>query len=225
MNEKTTSPVLVIGLGGCGGQIVNLIQKSGVDHITCLHLDANSQIFGDFFYGYMFDVEKTIINGIHLRGNDFSTVLDVAGTSVPLRELPDGFMKSTSRPLMRAALHLFWEKLSNHLNDVINSPIRVHIVCSTFGWTGSGWVLDIASMLRSILPKTPIEISLVIDFPENYLPKTRSSKCRTYWTLREFQSYSDPLIKTTIEPTIEQAILSIMSSTEENQKQKTTINI
>ena len=225
MNGIAPPQVLVIGLGGCGGLAVDSIRETNADHIIGLHLDVNSQIFEGFFHGYMFDVENTIINGIHLRGDDFLTVLDVVGKYPRLRELPDGFLQNTSRPLMRASLHLFWEKLVNQLKGVISSPTRVHIVCSTSGRTGSGWVFDIASMVRSILPDTPIEISLVIDFPNNYESKITSSKCRTYWTLREFQSYSDPSIRAFIEPTIEHAIISIMSPTEDRQNQEGTMNI
>ena len=224
MNDVTSSQVLVIGLGGCGGLAVNSIRESNVGNITCLHLDVTSPIFENFFHGYMFDVENTIINRIHLRGNDFSTVLGDVGNYYPMRELPDGFMQNTSRPLMRASLHLFWEKLIDLLNDVSNSPRKVHIVCSTSGRTGSGWILDIASMVRINLPNTPIEISLVMDFPNNREARTPSSKCRTYWTLREFQSFSDPSVKTTIEPTIEQAILSIISNTAEHQNQIAVID-
>jgi hypothetical protein len=224
---KDDKAFLVIGLGGCGGLVVNSIRESDAREITCLHLDWNSQIFNDFFYGYMFDVEKTIMNRIHSKQNDFLTVLDVVSSYHSLRELPDLFMRNTSRPLMRAALHLFWEELVNHLVDVIDTPTRVHIVCSTSGWTGSAWVLDIASMVRSILPNAQIEILLVIDFADEYQTKSMrmSSNYKTYWTLREFQACSDPSIKTTIEPNIEQAILSIMSSTEEHQNRKAAINI
>jgi hypothetical protein len=224
MSGITNSQVLVIGLGGCGGLAVNSIQESNVDNITCIHLDVTSPIFENFFHGYMVDVENTIINRIHLRGNDFSTVLGGVGNYGPLRELPDGFMQNTSRPLMRASLHLFWEKLIDLLNVVSNSPRKVHIICSTSGRTGSGWIMDIASMVRSIHPNTPIEISLVMDFPNYREARTTSSKCRTYWTLREFQSFSDPSAKITIEPTIEQAILSIISRTEEHQNQRSAIN-
>ena len=224
MNDVTSSEVLVIGLGGCGGLAVNSIRASNVDNITCLHLDVTSPIFENFFHGYMVDVENTIINRIHLKGNDFSTVLDDVGNYGHMRELPDGFMQNTSRPLMRASLHLFWEKLIVLLNDVSNSPRKVHIICSTSGRTGSGWILDIASMVRMNLPNTPIEISLVMDYPNYREARTTSSKCRTYWTLREFQSFSDPSVKTTIEPTIEQAILAIISNTEEHQNQIAVIN-
>jgi hypothetical protein len=152
MSGITNSQVLVIGLGGCGGLAVNSIQESNVDNITCIHLDVTSPIFENFFHGYMVDVENTIINRIHLRGNDFSTVLGGVGNYGPLRELPDGFMQNTSRPLMRASLHLFWEKLIDLLNVVSNSPRKVHIICSTSGRTGSGWIMDIASMVRINLP-------------------------------------------------------------------------
>jgi hypothetical protein len=216
---------LVIGLGGCGGVVVNAIRESDSDGITCFHLDWNSQIFNDFFYGYMFDVENTIMGSIHSKRNDFLAVLDVASRYPPLRDLPDSFMGNTSRPLMRASLHLFWEELVNQINDVIDAPTKVHIVCSTSGWTGSGWVLDIASMVRSILPNTPIEISLVIDFPDKYQAKITSSNCKTYWTLREFLACSDPSITTSIEPNITQAVLSIMSPKQEHENQKAVINI
>jgi len=221
MNEKTTSQVLVIGLGGCGGQVVNLIQESDVDHITCLHLDVNSQIFGDFFSGYMHEVGKRILDGVQSFRSELSTVVDAKYEFSPLRTI---FMQGTSRALMRTSLLLFRKILIDHLNYVIDCPTRVHIVCSTSGRTGSGWVLDIASMVRSMLPNTPIEVSLVIDFPNNYEARITSSKCRTYWTLREFQSYSDPSIKTTIEPTIGQAILSIIPSTEEIRNPDTNID-
>ena len=222
---KDNKAFLVIGLGGCGEFVVNSIRESNTDDITCLHLDVNSQIFEGFFYGYMFDVENTIINGIHSSKDSFLTVLDNEDRYPSLRDLPDSFLQNSSRPLMRASLHLFWEKLTNHLKDVISSPTSVHLVCSSSGRTGSGWVLDIASMVRSILPDTPIEISIVIDFPNNYESNITSSKCRTYWTLREFQSYSDSSIKVYIEPTIEQAIFSIMSSVEERQNQEGIIHI
>ena len=216
---------LIIGLGGCGGIAINAIQESDSDEVTCFHLDWNSQIFNDFFYGYMCDVENTIMKGIHSKRNDFSTVLDVVSEYPLLRDLPDSFMRNTSRPLMRASLHLFWEELVNHINDVINAPTRVHIVCSSSGSTGSGWVLDIASMVRSILPDTPIEISLVVDFPDKYQAKITSSNCKTYWTLREFQACTDASIKITIQPNIEHAIRSVVASTEEHPSQKVVIDI
>ena len=64
MNEKTNSQVLVIGLGGCGGKVIDSIQESAFDHITCIHLDWDSEIFGDFFFGYMHEVGNKILQEI-----------------------------------------------------------------------------------------------------------------------------------------------------------------
>ena len=113
MNEKTTAPVLVIGLGGCGGQIVNSIQESEADHITCLHLDWNSQIFGDFFSGYMHEVGKRILDGVQSFRSELLTVVDAKYEFSPLRTI---FMQGTSRALMRASLLLFRKILIDHLN-------------------------------------------------------------------------------------------------------------
>lgn len=225
MNEKTNSQVLVIGLGGCGGQIINSIQESEVDHITCIHLDSDSEIFGDFFFGYMHEVGNKILQGIQISRSELLTVIDVNDRSlVPLSDLPDIFMRCTSRPLMRASLLLLRERISTHLEEKITSPTKVHITCSTSGWTGSGWVLDIAVMVRKLLPSTPIQISLVNDDPQFGFERPSSWNCKIYWTLREFLACSDPTIPMKIEPSMEKAVLSIIPSEEEIQIPDTNVD-
>ena len=76
MNEETNSQVLVIGLGGCGWRIVNSIQESAVDHITCIYLDWNSRIFEYFFSGYIGEVGKRIVLVLQILRSELLTVLD-----------------------------------------------------------------------------------------------------------------------------------------------------
>lgn len=223
MNEETNSQVLVIGLGGCGGRIVNSIQESAVDHITCIYLDWDSRIFENFFSGYIGEVGKEILLVLQILRSELLTVLDANYRFSQMEELPDRFMLCTSRPLMRASLLVLRNRLFSHLKEKIDSPTKVHIACSASGWTGSGWVLDIADMVRKLLPSTPIQISLVIDFSEKFAQRPSSWNSNTYWTLREFLACSDPTISLKID-SMEKVVLSIIPSAEEIQNPDTNVD-
>ena len=92
MTDITSSHISVIGLGGCGGLIVNSIKDTALRNVNFFHLDFDSEIFGDFFYGYQFDVYRKVHSLVKTSLPDLLTWLDLGEQYSPFRELPDLFM-------------------------------------------------------------------------------------------------------------------------------------
>ena len=200
--------VAVVGLGGCGEKVANELQMSLGEQTSTVCLDYDSEIFGEFFFGYQSDVYPRIKNWVNIVSRDLLSWVDVNSSYSPLREIPDIFMHSTSRPMMRASLLLHQKLISDYLEGVLKKPSKVVLVTSTDGWTGSAWVLDIAEMIKQLLPETLIEISLVYNFSAGKVPQEIFSG-KTYWTLKEILACAKSTIDVRIHSSEEKAISSI----------------
>ena len=200
--------VAVVGLGGCGEFVTKELQKSLGEQLSTVCLDSNSEIFGEFFFGYQSDVYPRIKNSIEFVSRDLLSWVDVNCWYSPLRDIPDIFMSSTSRPMMRASLLLHQKLISDYLEGVLEKPSKVVLVTSTDGWTGSAWVLDIAEMIKQLLPETLIEISLVYNFSAR-IDRTEFLFHKTYWTLKEILACTNSKFEVRIHSSAEESIQSI----------------
>lgn len=221
MTDITSSHISVIGLGGCGGLIVNSLKDTALRNVNCFHLDFDSEIFGDFFYGYETDVYPKIHSWVERTSPDLLTWLNVSKHYSPLRELPDIFMRGATRPIMRASLLLHRSTIVKYFKSVLNSPTKVIVASSTSGSTGSAWVMDIATMIKQILPSTPIEISLVNNHAFQFFSNSEILNVKTYWTLREALVCSKLNFKLSLHSTYEDAIVSISETINRRQQSKT----
>ena len=199
--------VALVGLGGCGSKVAKELQESLGEQLSTVCLDWNSEIFEEFFFGYQSDVYPRIKNWVNLVSRELLSWVDVNSWYSPLREIPDIFMRSTSRPMMRASLLLHQKLISDYLKGVLEKPSKVVLVSSTDGWTGSAWVLDIAEMIKQLLPETLIEISLVYNFSASYgIPYFYN---KTYWTLKEILACANSKFEVRIHSSAEESIQSI----------------
>jgi len=221
----TSSHISVIGLGGCGGLIVNSIKDTALRNVNCFHLDFDSEIFGDFFYGYQTDVYPKIHSWVERASPDLLTWLDVSKHYSPLRELPDIFMRGATRPIMRASLLLHRPKIIKYFESVLDSPTKLIVASSTSGSTGSAWVMDIATMIKQILPSTPIEISLVYNHAFQFLSNSEILNYKTYWTLREALVCSKLNFELSLHSTYEDAIVSISETIDGRPQSDRRLNI
>jgi len=225
VTDIISSHISVIGLGGCGGLIVNSIKDTALRNVNCFHLDFDSEIFGDFFYGYQTDVYPKIHSWVERASPDLLTWLDVSKHYSPLRELPDIFMRGATRPIMRASLLLHRPKIIKYFESVLDSPTKLIVASSTSGSTGSAWVMDIATMIKQILPSTPIEISLVYNHAFQFLSNSEILNYKTYWTLREALVCSKLNFELSLHSTYEDAIVSISETIDGRPQSDRRLNI
>ena len=200
--------VAVVGLGGCGEKVTKELQESLGEQLSTVCLDWNSEIFGKFFFGYQSDVYPRIENWVNIVSRDLLSWVDVNSGYSPLREIPDIFMRSASRQMMRASLLLHRKLISDYLEGVLEKPSKVVLVTSTDGRTGSAWVLDIAEMIKQLLPETLIEISLVYNFSAR-IDRTEFLFHKTYWTLKEILACTNSKFEVRIHSSAEESIQSI----------------
>ncbi len=225
MTDITSSHISVIGLGGCGGLIVNSIKDTALPNVNCFHLDFDSEIFGDFFYGYQTDVYPKIHSWVERTSPDLLTWLNVSKHYSPLRELPDIFMRGATRSIMRASLLLHRSTIDKYFKSVLNSPTKVIVASSTSGSTGSAWVMDIATMIKQILPSTPIEISFVYNHALQYFSNSKILNYKTYWTLREALICSELNFELSLHSTYEDAVVSISETINKRSQSGSKPNI
>lgn len=197
--------VAVVGLGGCGEKVAKELQESLGEQLSTVCLDWNSEIFGEFFFGYESDVYPRIESWVNIDSRDLLSWVDVNSRHSPLREIPDIFMRSASRPIMRASLLLHQKLISDYLEGVLEKPSKVVLVTSTDGRTGSAWVLDIAEMIKQLLPETLIEISLVYNFSAR-IDRTKFLFHKTYWTLKEILACTNSKFEVRIHSSAEESI-------------------
>jgi hypothetical protein len=185
--EKTA----VIGLGGGGTRIVEELRLSSPDQSNFISLDFDAEVFGDFFRGYCADVYPVVQSWAGLsEEKSIDSWFDRRGHFSPLRELPDIFVRCTTRPIMRAALLMHVDRVRNHLAEILDVPEDVQIVCQTNGATGSAWVLDIAETVQDLFPNACVRIVLIAGELEHRLNHgTIRDLSNSYWTSREITSH------------------------------------
>ena len=186
--EKSTA---VIGLGGSGSRIIRNLRESMPNSADYIELDTESEVFNSFFNGYCKDVIPTLqIQSRITKNHSVAGWFDVRGAYSPLEDIPDIFLRNTTRPAMRASFLLFREGISSYLSQQIGNPENVIITSTTFGATGSAWILDMANLVREIFPS--VSISLVVDTgtDEWFGNDGRYGRhlANDFWTVREISA-------------------------------------
>ena len=91
---------------------------------------------------------------------------------------------------MRAAFLMHFDRIRNHLKEVLNSPELAFIVCQTNGSTGSAWILDTAEIVQDLFPNARVRIVL-LDGRGDYFGSVASIRhlSNSFWTIREITSH------------------------------------
>jgi hypothetical protein len=181
----------VIGLGGGGTRVVEELRLSSPDQSNFISLDFDAEVFGDFFRGYCADVYPVVQSWVGLsEEKSIDSWFDRRGHFSQLRELPDIFVRCTTRPIMRAALLMHIDRVRNLLAEILDVPEDVQIVCQTDGATGTAWVLDIAELVRDLYPDVRVRIVLIAGELEHHLNHGAIRYLsNSYWTCREISSH------------------------------------
>jgi hypothetical protein len=182
---------VVFGLGGGGTRIVEELRLSSPGQLNFISLDFDSEVFEDFFRGYCADVYPVVQSWAGLsEEKSIDSWFDRRGHFSPLRELPDIFVRCTTRPIMRAALLMHVDRVRKHLAEILDVPEDVQIVCQTNGATGSAWVLDIAETVQDLFPNACVRIVLFAGELEHHLNNGAIRHLsNSYWSCREISSH------------------------------------
>jgi hypothetical protein len=183
---------VVIGLGGGGSRIIEELHTSLPDAARLISLDVDSEVFAGFFNGYCADVYP-IVQDWSLRlapKESLKSWFDSRGYFSPLRDIPDIFVRCTTRPIMRAAFLMHSDRIRAQLKEVLDSPEHVIIVCQTNGSTGSAWTLDVAEIVKDLSANARVRL-VMIDGQFEGSGNLESIRClaNSYWTCREISSH------------------------------------
>ena len=180
--------VMVVGLGGIGVELLDNLEGVCPEHVQFVRLDVDTEVFGHFFYGYNREVFSTLQQQLRLLNyHSVASWFDFNRFFSPLSDLPDIFLSSTTRSAMRASLLFFREKLEEYFLKKFDFPDKIILVSSTFGSTGSAWILELASLLHRMFPAAVVELVLNSDkssfWPNSF--DSMTSLANEMWCVRE----------------------------------------
>jgi hypothetical protein len=195
MTKPPEPQVAVIGLGGIGTKVVEALQASTDGNSQFLSLDATSDLFNGFFAGYISDVYPVVQRWAQSTGLSVTSWFNCNQWHPRLTDLPDIFLRNTTRSLMRAALLMHEDQVRNFLVSSIQHPHMVILVAHSSGATGSAWLGDIARFVKEIFPTTIVTVVLIqsmVEFNVSGRESVRNS-ANSFWTLREVEESESSL--------------------------------
>lgn len=198
MKTELENRSVFIGLGGLGKEALDTLGNSGISSERLVYLDARSEVFGITFLGMCKDVYPEVLAWSRMQDEEPNLLdwFDSNADYSPFSELPDIFLRSANRQMMRAGLLMNREKVTRYLEEVLGAPNEVYLITRSWGATGSAWVQDIAEIISDFLPAATVEICLLHDLFENqpFFLQSQSPKTRAisngYWLLRELEHSS-----------------------------------
>jgi hypothetical protein len=183
---------VVVGLGGYGASTVEKLRSSNPSAASYLTLDHDSPPFKLVFEGSLVDVIPPIWNWSRSEdapANIRSWLNELPNkATMPLRDLPDLFLRNTTRPFMRAAwLMHFKSRIAPYLLQEIDDPGVVVLVTRAIGSTGSAWIADLAQLFSTEYPRAQLHLVLIDHDEDDFgsaldVIKTEANK---FWVLRE----------------------------------------
>ena len=190
MSSMESPQVAVIGFGGGGSTVVKELQDQLPLAAQYLTLDVDSEVFGELYYGYECDVVPPIQAWARTQGGNISHWFDLSSSFSPLRDIPDIFLRKTTRPVMKASLLMQRTKVESFLRKKLHSPNEVILTTQLTGATGSAWILEVATMLKELFPSASFRLIVSEGTQESYsarIPMHRAL-ANSYWTLKEINA-------------------------------------
>jgi hypothetical protein len=198
MSKPPEPQVAVIGLGGIGAKVIETLQPSSDGNPQFLSLDATSDLFNGFFAGYISDVYSVVQGWALSTGLSVTSWFNCNQWYPRLTELPDIFLRQTTRSIMRAALMIHEDRVRKFLNSSIQQPQRVILVAHSSGATGSAWLGDIARFAKEIFPTAVVNVVLIqsmVEFNSSGRESVRNL-ANIFWTLHELEESESLLVQT-----------------------------
>ncbi|CAB4660707.1 unannotated protein [freshwater metagenome] len=198
MKSELENRQVFIGLGGLGKEALDTLGNSGISSEKLVYLDALSEVFGVTFLGMCKDVYPDILAWSRIQDVEPNLLdwFDSDASYSPFSDLPDIFLRSANRQMMRAGLLISREKVTRYLEEMLGTPEKVYLITRSWGATGSAWVQDVAEIISDFLPTATVEICLLHDLFENqpFFLQSQGPNARAisngYWLLRELENSS-----------------------------------
>jgi len=221
----SSSHTLYLGVGGIGTRVVSAAAVSDQNLTSIKLFDVDVEPFAWLCAGYRCDVIPDIVKWArtNVGHRQIATWLDPKTEIVPLRDLPDIFVRNHSRSEMRAVFLMHAKFVSDALVSAIHNCHSAVIVSSTFGSTGSTWSIELAELICNQFPKVDLKLLAVDDSRAvAYVTHQNNwSKCFRYWFFREITCKEHLRSRVKIVGSEEAAVDALLASSPDERRGST----